>query len=131
MGNQKIDNTTIHFDSTIPVIGEPELDYNVQDGSYDFSSRFTIVSRDDQSGVPIVKLNIVTKDGTTKYEHTYKNIPMADGNCDSCYCTPNKGGCYKSKMTFDINNCWMGVAIDDTGTEMHRLEILYINVDNF
>jgi hypothetical protein len=39
MGNQKIDNTTIHFDSTIPFIGEPDLDYNVQDGSYDFSSR--------------------------------------------------------------------------------------------
>jgi hypothetical protein len=39
MGNQKIDSTTIHFDSTIPFIGEPDLDYNVQDGSYDFSSR--------------------------------------------------------------------------------------------
>ena len=30
-------------------------------------------------------------------------------------------------MTFDINNCWMGVAIDDTGTEMHRLEIAAYN----
>lgn len=39
IGNQKIDSTTIRFDSTIPFIGEPELDYNVQDGSYDFSSR--------------------------------------------------------------------------------------------
>jgi hypothetical protein len=39
MGNRKIDSTTIHFDSTIPFIGEPDLDYNVQDGSYDFSSR--------------------------------------------------------------------------------------------
>jgi hypothetical protein len=39
MGNRKIDSTTIHFDSTMPFIGEPDLDYNVQDGSYDFSSR--------------------------------------------------------------------------------------------
>ena len=39
MGNQKIDSTTVRFDSTMPSIGEPELDYNVQDGSYDFSSR--------------------------------------------------------------------------------------------
>ena len=39
IGNQKIDSTTIRFDSTIPFIGEPELDYNVQDGFYDFSSR--------------------------------------------------------------------------------------------
>jgi len=30
-------------------------------------------------------------------------------------------------MTFDINNCWMGVAIDDTGNEMHRLEIAAYN----
>jgi hypothetical protein len=39
MGNQKIDSTTIRFDSTIPILGEPELDYNVQDGFYDFASR--------------------------------------------------------------------------------------------
>jgi hypothetical protein len=39
MGNKMIDSTTILFDSTKPFIGEPELDYNVQDGSYDFSSR--------------------------------------------------------------------------------------------
>ena len=39
MGNQKIDSTTIIFDSTIPSLGEPELNYNVQDGFYDFSSR--------------------------------------------------------------------------------------------
>ena len=39
MGNQKIDSTTIRFDSTIPTLGEPELDYNVQDGFYDFASR--------------------------------------------------------------------------------------------
>ena len=30
-------------------------------------------------------------------------------------------------MTFDINNCWMGLAIEDTGTEMHRLEIAAYN----
>ena len=30
-------------------------------------------------------------------------------------------------MTFDINNCWMGIAINDTGTEMHRLEIAVYN----
>ena len=41
-----------------------------------FFVRFTIVAKDDHSGVPIVKLKIVTKDGTTKYEHTYENIPM-------------------------------------------------------
>jgi len=34
------------------------------------------VSRDDQSGVPIVKVKIVTKNGTTKYEHTYNNTPV-------------------------------------------------------
>ena len=52
---------------------------------------------------------------------------QVDGNCDSCYCTPKQGGCYKSNMTFDINNCWMGVAIDDMETEMHRLEIVAYN----
>ena len=34
------------------------------------------MSRDYQSGVPIVRVKIVTKNGTTKYEHTYENIPM-------------------------------------------------------
>ena len=50
---------------------------------------------------------------------------QADGNCDSCYCT--QAGCFKAKITFDINNCWMGIAINDTGTEMHRLEIAVYN----
>ena len=50
---------------------------------------------------------------------------QADGNCESCYCT--QVGCFKAKMTFDINNCWMGVAIEDTGTEVHRLEIAAYN----
>jgi len=30
-------------------------------------------------------------------------------------------------MTFDINNCWIGVAIDDTETEMQKLEIAAYN----
>ena len=30
-------------------------------------------------------------------------------------------------MTFDINNCWMGVAIDDMETEIDRLEIAAYN----
>ena len=50
---------------------------------------------------------------------------QADGNCDNCYCA--KDDCFKAKMTFDINNCWMGIAINDTGTEMHRLEIAVYN----
>ena len=50
---------------------------------------------------------------------------QADGSCDSCYCT--QAGCFKAKMTFDINNCWMGVAIDDTETEMQKLEIAAYN----
>lgn len=39
MGNQKMTSTIVRFDSSKPSIGEPELDYNVPDGSYDFSSR--------------------------------------------------------------------------------------------
>ena len=30
-------------------------------------------------------------------------------------------------MTFDINNCWMGVAIDDMETEIDRIEIAAYN----
>ena len=34
------------------------------------------MAKDNHSGVPIVKVKIVTKNGTTKYEHTYNNTPM-------------------------------------------------------
>ncbi|XP_052095770.1 uncharacterized protein LOC127731037 isoform X1 [Mytilus californianus] len=123
MGRQTIDSTTIHFDSTPPSIFESTLSYNIGDGQYKFSSRFTIKANDQDSGVPTVKIRIVTKSGIEKYKHEYKNPVVLDtSTCPSCY-KDRIGNSYSASMSFDINNCWMGVGIEETNTEMHTLEI--------
>lgn len=42
--------------------------------------------------------------------------------CPSCY-EDSIGNSYSPSMSFDINNCWMDVGIEETNTEMHTLEI--------
>ncbi|XP_063420091.1 uncharacterized protein LOC134705271 [Mytilus trossulus] len=123
MGSQAIDSTTIHFDSTPPRILSSNLNYNIEDGQYKLSSRLTINARDNDSGVPTVKIRIVTMSGIEKYKHEFKN-PVVENTslCPSCY-EDSIGNSYRPSMSFEINNCWMNVGIEENNTEMHTLEI--------
>ncbi|CAC5401878.1 Mast/stem cell growth factor receptor kita [Mytilus coruscus] len=84
IGNTKEDTTVVYFDGSRPSIGVPTMDYNLKNGRFDFSSRqvflifggLSFVSKDDHSGVPLVKLKIVTHSGEVKYEHRYSDADL-------------------------------------------------------
>ncbi|VDI54788.1 fibroblast growth factor receptor 3 [Mytilus galloprovincialis] len=133
IGNTKEDTTIVYFDSSRPSIGDPTMDYNLKSGRYDFSSRLSFVSKDAHSGVPLVKLKIVTQSGEVKYEHRYSDADLIVSardcqNIGECYCSEaDRSKCYMATLRLDIDNCWMGVAMNATTTEMHHLEITSYN----
>ncbi|XP_076090378.1 uncharacterized protein LOC143062598 [Mytilus galloprovincialis] len=133
IGNIKEDATIVYFDASPPTISPPSIKYNLENGRYDFSSRLTFVSKDDNSGVPLVKLRIETKSGELKYEHKYRDdeLIVSAGDCQNigeCYCSQaDRSKCYMATLRLDIDNCWMGVAMNATTTEMHKLLITSYN----
>ncbi|CAG2213733.1 unnamed protein product [Mytilus edulis] len=110
IGNTKEDTTIVYFDSSRPSIGDPSLDYNLKIGRYDFSSRLSFVSKDVHSGVPLVKLKIVTQSGEVKYEHRYSNADLivSASDCENiaeCYCSEaDRSKCYMATLRLDIDN---------------------------
>ncbi|CAC5401877.1 unnamed protein product [Mytilus coruscus] len=142
IGNTKGDTTVVYFDASSPSIGLPIMDYNVENGRYNFSSKqvftnkkmwLSFVSKDDHSGVPLVTLKIVTQSGEIKYEHRYKDADLivSASDCQNiveCYCSQaDRNKCYMSTLRLEIDNCWMGVAINATTTDIYKLEITSYN----
>ncbi|VDI53930.1 Hypothetical predicted protein [Mytilus galloprovincialis] len=113
---------------------------NLDESSTDFGYRqFRLelhrfwISTDDHSGVPLVTLKIVTQSGEIKYEHRYKDADLivSASDCQNiveCYCTQaDRNKCYRSTLRLEIDNCWMGVAMNATTTETYKLEITSYN----
>ncbi|CAG2213732.1 unnamed protein product [Mytilus edulis] len=142
IGNTKEDTAVVYFDASSPSIGLPIMDYNVENGRYNFSSKqvfinkrmkLSFASKDDHSGVPLVTLKIVTQSGEIKYEHRYKGADLIVNASDcqnivECYCSEaDRNKCYMSTLRLDIDNCWMGVAMNATTIETYKLEITSYN----
>ncbi|XP_071158565.1 uncharacterized protein [Mytilus edulis] len=133
MGNTLEDTTLVYFDASPPSIGTTKIEYNLEKGLYDFSSRLKFVSKDVHSGVPLVTLKILTQSNELKYEHKYRDADLVVSasdcqNIGECYCAQaDRSKCYMSTLRLDIDNCWMGVAMNATTTEMHRFEISSYN----
>ncbi|CAG2200188.1 unnamed protein product [Mytilus edulis] len=101
-----------HFLSRIAIY-QPRLD----DGGRRVNYKKILPIFDDNEGLR-TRNAIPNVNSIVLFEFAYQDL----STCPRCY-VDTLGNAYNSDMSFDINNCWMGVGIDDTDNETHTLEI--------
>ncbi|XP_063410738.1 uncharacterized protein LOC134693760 [Mytilus trossulus] len=132
MGNSKVDSTAVHFDRSepsVPVV--KNLEFNIGDGAYPFSSRVRVSARDNHSGVRKVSFRFIVNG--TRIEKAKKDFfieKQSKETCDlipsDCYCV-KMGDCFLIDTVLDINNCWLKVPIHQVANFVLLLEVTVYN----
>ncbi|XP_062589689.1 uncharacterized protein LOC134251304 [Saccostrea cucullata] len=131
MNNTKTESRLVSFDGSPPSVNEAIFTKNVGNSSYKYSSRVSIMASDEHSGVRQVRWRLTDK---AKQDEIYKegylrNDPIQRSECstiDDCYCIP-MGECYKKKMEFDFDNCWLATDKSLLTKDIFVLEIEAFN----
>ncbi|XP_071102429.1 uncharacterized protein [Haliotis cracherodii] len=133
MSNTKIDSTLVSFDNSKPVVRLRELDKNVQNGTYHYSSLVPLTAIDDDSGLWEVTWRLVrnstgkvTRTGTL--DRTQYTLNKAEYDADPALgrCTPSND-CFRSTVSIPINHCWLRVEKESLATEVMTLTVKVTN----
>ncbi|XP_052090888.1 uncharacterized protein LOC127727811, partial [Mytilus californianus] len=132
MGNEKVDSTVVHFDHSQPILYDPMIKKNVDDEQFPFSSRVTVATKDEHSGISKVSIKfVVNRTGEVKNQKDFQIVSQPQQLCDQllkeCYCIPT-GECFLIDIVQDINNCWLRFPIDEIEDEVYTLQIAVYNL---
>ncbi|XP_071153801.1 uncharacterized protein [Mytilus edulis] len=132
MGNNKTDSTIVHFDHSPPLVYTPTFTKNVNGGQFPFSSRVTVTTKDEHSGISQVSIKfVVNRTGEVKNQKDFEILSQTQTYCNQfprdCYCI-SKGECFMIDCVLDIDNCWLNVLIDEVEDEVYTLQISVYNL---
>lgn len=129
MGNTRIESTVVSFDQSDPEITRgPQIQTNIVNGTFPFSSRINVQCRDIHSGVYKLhwRLRMANNRSFVKMEGDVIN-PVQTSSCTSdCYRT-QVNEWYNRSIEFDINHCWMRIPKENLDTQVMELEINVFN----
>ncbi|KAK3109070.1 hypothetical protein FSP39_022224, partial [Pinctada imbricata] len=122
LGDQLVDFTYVFFDSTPPSFTRTtEVTKNVGNNPMDFTSRFTIYAKDQESAIVKVAYTVVANSSGrvvhTGVTHNPKRTPVycSVRSCDEL--TSTTGEYYERRIHVDISNCDLMVDEQDLATE--------------
>ncbi|XP_053381408.1 uncharacterized protein LOC128549125 isoform X2 [Mercenaria mercenaria] len=135
MGNIKADSTLMRVDATPPKIskaGTVGADHaftsNVQNATYNYTSRISFTASDDESGVHKIGFTITIKTNGKRDRVIYEGYAAArTDTADNPFCKTIEGKCFVPQQQVDLDNCWFMISKSDLETSFASVNVTAYN----